>query len=114
MEITTQAAFQKAVKEGSILVDFYTTWCGPCKHQAKILHDAEKDILNAFPEIKIVSIDIECAPYFGALADELKIHSIPQLVLFTSNGNGGLNAYKMEPGTKSYQNIKTFLKEYLN
>ena len=33
----TDANFEKTIKQGVVLVDFWATWCGPCKRQAPIV-----------------------------------------------------------------------------
>ncbi len=61
--------------KGTVLVDFYATWCGPCKMLAPHLDElSEKN-----PEVKIVKIDVdEETP----LAIKYGVASIPTLILF--------------------------------
>ena len=64
--------FKDLVKEGVVLVDFYATWCGPCKMQGEVLKKLEEDI-------KIVKIDVD---EHTELAKEFGVMSIPTLILF--------------------------------
>ena len=58
-----------------VLLDFWATWCGPCRMFAPILAQfAEKH-----PEIKVGKVDVDEEP---ELALEHRIVSIPSLVLF--------------------------------
>ena len=58
-------------KEKKVLVDFYATWCGPCKMLGPILEQAEG-------KIKVIKIDVDV---FEDLAREYGVMSIPTLVL---------------------------------
>lgn len=64
--------FNEIIKEGVVLVDFYATWCGPCKMQGEVLKKLEKDL-------KIVKVDVDQQV---DLAKEFGVMSIPTLILF--------------------------------
>ena len=58
------------------LVDFYATWCGPCKMQTPILHEFKEEVGN---KVNIVKIDVDQNP---ELASEYAVQSIPTLIMF--------------------------------
>jgi thioredoxin len=65
-----------ASAEKPLLVDFYATWCGPCRMLAPIL-DQVQALLRG--KIQIVKIDTDRYP---DLASHYEIHALPTLVLF--------------------------------
>ena len=66
--------FDAVVKSGTVLVDFFATWCGPCKMIAPIL----EEVANERPDIPVVKVDVDES---GALAARFGIVSIPTLVV---------------------------------
>ena len=64
---------EKVIKsEKPVLVDFYATWCGPCKMIAPIL----EEIADEHPEYVIAKVNVDEEP---ELAREFNIMSIPAL-----------------------------------
>ena len=62
--------------ENPVLVDFFATWCGPCKMQAPILSEVSEELGN---KARILKIDVDKNP---AVANQFKIQSVPTLMLF--------------------------------
>lgn len=72
----TDQDFAQQTASGVVLVDFWATWCGPCKMIAPVLEELDAEIGN---EVKIVKVDVDNNP---ATAAEYQIMSIPSLLLF--------------------------------
>ena len=75
IEIKDVETFEKETAEGKVLVDFYATWCGPCKMLAPVL----ERIARAHEELKILEVDVDVV---GELAAKYNIMSIPALIYF--------------------------------
>jgi thioredoxin 1 len=75
IELTTEN-FKEAIASGTVLVDFWAPWCGPCKMQGPIL-DKVADQIGDKAVIAKVNVD-EAAP----IAAEYGVRSIPTLILF--------------------------------
>jgi len=62
--------------ETPVLVDFYATWCGPCKMMSPILEDVSSQIKG---KAKVLKIDIDKNPQAAAYYN---VRSVPTLILF--------------------------------
>ena len=71
----TDQNFTNETEAGTVLVDFWATWCGPCKMIAPVLEELDADMGD---KVKIVKVDVdenqETAAKFG-------IMSIPTLLV---------------------------------
>ena len=66
--------FNEFIKEGTVLIDFFATWCGPCKMLSPVIEQVEKE----HPELKVVKVDVDEAPQ---IAMQYGIQAIPTLFL---------------------------------
>lgn len=66
----------EASKTQPVIVDFWATWCGPCKQLTPAL---EKAVLAAKGAVKLVKIDVDKNPGF---AGQLRVQSIPTVYAF--------------------------------
>jgi thioredoxin 1 len=66
--------FQDLISKEKVLVDFYATWCGPCKMIGPILEEVNKE-----DNIEVIKIDVD---KFNSLAQDYKIMYVPTLMVF--------------------------------
>ena len=69
--------FNEKISQGRVLVDFFATWCGPCKMLAPVLEDIDNK--KEAGDLLIVKVDVDEA---GEIAMKFGIQSIPTLILF--------------------------------
>ena len=78
-EITlTKENFEKEVlnEKGTVLVDFFATWCGPCKMLSPVIHQVAEENAGV---VKVGKVDVDDQM---ELANQYGIVSITTLVLF--------------------------------
>jgi thioredoxin 1 len=80
-----------------VLVDFYATWCGPCKALAPKL----EEVAQESPQAKVIKVNIDDSP---ELADRYGVKSVPTLIVFRD----GQVAAKQR-GAVSKARLKTML-----
>ena len=73
------ANFETEVLEnkGTVLVDLYADWCGPCKMVAPIV----EEISNERADIKVGKLNVDESP---ELAVKYRVVSIPTLIVFNN------------------------------
>lgn len=59
-----------------VLVDFYATWCGPCKSMQPILEDVSRQLGD---QVKVIKVDVDKNP---DAANKYQVRGVPTLILF--------------------------------
>lgn len=98
-EIHSAADFEKEIinHKGYALVDFWATWCPPCRMMAPVLESAEQQLGD---KINFVKVDVDEQQQ---LAAEFDIMSIPTLVVFKDG--------KPVKHMSGYRPLDTFVEE---
>ena len=100
-QVVTDATFEQETAEGLVLIDFWATWCGPCRMQAPILEQLAGEVHE--DELKILKMDVDENPN---TAREFGIMSIPTL-LFKKVGQ----VVKQVAGVHTKDQLKAIIAE---
>jgi len=85
-----------------VLVDFFATWCGPCKMMQPILEQVSKQLGD---EVRIVKIDVDKNQQ---LASQLQVSSVPTLAIF-KNGEIVWRQPGVQPAQVLSEKLKSFM-----
>ena len=83
------------------LVDFFATWCGPCKMMHPVLEQLKEEMGDS---LRIIKIDIDKNE---ALMEQYRIQSVPTLMLFRKG-----DALWRQSGAMSLSDLKTVVNSY--
>ena len=76
IHIENSKQFEEIVSEGVTLVDFYATWCGPCRMLSPIIEEIDNEYEG---RIKVAKLDVdEC----NDVANRFGINAIPSILIF--------------------------------
>ena len=96
--------FQELINsEKPVLIDFFATWCGPCKVQSSVLNTVKENVGDL---ARIVKIDVD---QFPAIAAEYGVRGVPTLAVFQ---NGSL-LWK-ESGVHDVNTLTNLLQNFAN
>lgn len=96
--------FQELIQsERPVLIDFFATWCQPCKVQSSVLNSVKEQVGE---KARIVKIDVD---QFPSIASENGVRGVPTLAIFK---NGEL-LWK-ESGVHDVNSLVGLLERYAN
>ncbi|MEE0204440.1 MAG: thioredoxin [Oscillospiraceae bacterium] len=94
----TEKTFDNVISGGITLVDFWATWCGPCRMQAPVIEELAEKYEGKF---KVAKVDVDANPNIAA---RYGVMSIPTLIVFN---NGEETARRV--GVQSLNQLEAML-----
>ncbi|MBV6881207.1 thioredoxin family protein [Epilithonimonas ginsengisoli] len=96
--------FQELIQsERPVLIDFFATWCQPCKVQSSVLNSVKEQVGE---KARIVKIDID---QFPSIANQYNVRGVPTLAVFKN----GEMLWK-ESGVHDVNSLVGLLEQYAN
>lgn len=86
----TKDNFNTETAQGKVLIDFWASWCGPCKMLSPIVDEIAEEAPDG---LKVCKVNIDEQP---ALADRFGVMSIPTLVVL-KNGEAVASSVGVRP-----------------
>lgn len=74
VNVTTDQSFEQDTAIGVDLIDFWATWCGPCRMQSPVVEALSEEM----PDVNFFKLDVDQNP---ATAQQFRIMSIPTLMI---------------------------------
>lgn len=67
--------FDEEMKDGVVVVDFFATWCGPCKMLAPVFEELGEELAG---KAKFIKVDVDESP---AIAQRFQVMTVPSVLV---------------------------------
>ncbi|HBK5754905.1 TPA: thioredoxin [Enterococcus faecium] len=102
-QVITDKTFNEETDKGLVLIDFWATWCGPCRMQAPILDQLKQEYDEE--EFRIAKMDVDENP---ETPQQFGIMSIPTLMLKKDG-----QVVEKAVGVHSKEQLRQMIDQYL-
>ncbi|EGP5187365.1 TPA: thioredoxin [Enterococcus faecium] len=102
-QVITDKTFNEETDKGLVLIDFWATWCGPCRMQAPILDQLEQEYDEE--KFRIAKMDVDENP---ETPQQFGIMSIPTLMLKKDG-----QVVEKAVGVHSKEQLRQMIDQYL-
>lgn len=103
MEITQEELKKKIENGDKLIIDFFTTWCGPCKVMKPVFEKVSQENRNNNSEVELYTINVEENREISA---QYGVRSVPTIKVF-SNGD----VVQSKTGRMSEQEINELVED---
>lgn len=90
-----------SIRNGNVLLDFYTNTCGPCR----ALHPMLEEISNEYKNLKVCKVDVTRNP---DMTQQFGVMSVPTLVLLVDS-----KVREISQGNPGREGLKTMVKKHV-
>ena len=75
MKVINTEEFNELIKNGTVVIDFFADWCGPCKMLSPVI----EEVSGEYTDIEFAKVNVDDKM---DLAEKFGIMSIPQVYMF--------------------------------
>lgn len=98
----TECNSMDSIRSGNVLLDFYTTTCGPCR----AMHPVLEEIAKEFKNLTIAKVDVTRNP---DMTQQFGVMSVPTVVLMVDS-----QVREVSQGFPGRDALKTMVKKYVH
>ena len=103
IHIENEKHFDETISNGVTLIDFYASWCGPCRMLSPIIEEIDDEFKD---KIKVAKLDVdEC----NDVAIRYSVNAIPAILIFKDN-----EVKKMNVGFLPKEELQTLINDVLS
>jgi thioredoxin 1 len=96
MKVINTEEFNELIKNGTVVIDFFADWCGPCKMLSPVI----EEVSGEYTDIEFAKVNVDDNM---DLAERFQIMSIPQIYMFKDGEViGKFGGYKDAAGVKAF------------